>query len=295
MAPQTDDQADKEGPIEHQETQPESFNSDDDNNNANDGGDADDDGRPITYTDEELDAIRQVRTKLIEEYGIEESRIGLKFLAVATINCKLRVEETCKKMIKLFEIMETLDCPDGIDDELWKPEAAHELKPYAPVGRDYQGASIIWIQGGGKVPKEEERNHCHASIMHFMAIHADMISLKQGVTFVIDVSKSPEGPKIGNEKRLQNFYQAFPQRPQSILIAGTNRLTRIIVNASIKLASLFTKQKVLDRIEFVTVEDAASRVPLSSAPKYVGGQGGGIDNLEDWVKDRLENFPMPEL
>ena len=158
-----------------------------------------------------------------------------------------------------------------------------------------KGASIIWIVGGGKVSKEEERNHCHASLMHFMAIHADMISLRHGVTFVIDVSKTPEGPKMGNERQLQNFYQSFPQRPQSILIAGTNELTRIIVNTSIKLANLFTKHKVVDRIQFVTVEDAKNKIPLSSAPKYVGGQGGNIENIEDWVKERIVNFPLPEI
>jgi hypothetical protein len=131
--------------------------------------------------------------------------------------------------------------------------------------------------------------------MHFMAVHADAISLREGITFVIDVSKSPPPPKIGNEKNIQSFYQAFPQRPQAILIAGTNTITRVLVNASIKLASLFTKQKVLDRIKFVTIEQAKNSVPLASAPKYVGGEGGGIESLQQWVKERLENFPAPEL
>jgi len=53
--------------------------------------------------------------------------------------------------------MEQLGCEDGIDDELWKPNAKHELKPYAPTGTDHRGCSITWIQAGGNVPKEEER------------------------------------------------------------------------------------------------------------------------------------------
>eukprot|EP00957_Ditylum_brightwellii_P178161 13569831-Ditylum_brightwellii.AAC.1 len=44
----------------------------------------------IIYTAEELQAMRDVRAKLTKEHGIEESPIGSIFLAVTTINCKLR-------------------------------------------------------------------------------------------------------------------------------------------------------------------------------------------------------------
>ena len=70
---------------------------------------------------------------------------------------------------------------------------------------------------------------------------------------------------------------------------------RTFVNGSIKLASLFIKQKILQRIHFVTVEDAKSYLPLKNAPKYVGGGGGGIENYEEWVRERLEQLPFPEL
>ena len=112
---------------------------------------------PIIYSDEELDAMRQVRAKLSTEHNIEPSRVGSAFLAVATINCKLRVDETADKIFKLLGLMEKLGCEDGIDDELWKPHAKHELKAYSPVGRDHRGCSITWINGGGRVSKEEER------------------------------------------------------------------------------------------------------------------------------------------
>ena len=131
--------------------------------------------------------------------------------------------------------------------------------------------------------------------MHYLAAHADATTLRQGITMVIDVSVSPKPPKVGNESMIQSFYQAFPQRPQAILIAGTTRVTRVIVNASIKVASLFTKQKVLDRIQFVSIEEAKRKVPLSSAPRYVGGQGGGVESTVAWVYERLQNFPVPEL
>lgn len=252
--------------------------------------------KPVIYTAEELGAMREVKAKLLMDHGIVESRIGLAFLAVATINCKLRVEEAVKKIKKFLDMMALLGCPEGIDNELWKPEAAHELKSYEPCGKDFKGSSMIWINSNGrKVEEDEQRFHVHACIMHFLAVHADAVSLRQGITMVIDVSVSPKGRKVGNEKEIQGFYQAFPQRPQAIMIAGTTRVTRMVVNASIKVASLFTKQKVLDRIQFVSIEEAKHKVPLSSAPRYVGGQGGGVESTVSWVYERLENFPIPEL
>ena len=101
--------------------------------------------------------------------------------------------------------------------------------------------------------------------------------------------------KTGNEKLIQSFYQAMPQRPQIIMVAGCSLPTRAFVNVSIKLASLFIKQKLLQRILFVTVKQAAGSLAEGSAPVYVGGKGGGIDNYEAWVKERLQKLPKPEL
>jgi len=251
-------------------------------------------GGPIVYTDEELTAMRQVRTTLLEEHGIEESRVSRKFLAVATINCKLRVDETVKKITKMLEIMGELGCGDGIDNQLWKPEAKHELSPYLPTGRDHRGCSITWIRGSGGVSKEDERYHCQACIMQYLAVHADAKTLRRGVSFIVDMSNK-QSSKVGNEKLIQSFYQSIPQRPQIILIAGAGYITRTVVNASIKLASVFTKQKILQRIHFTSIEEAKRMFPQDSAPTIVGGKGGGIESYEDWVKERLGKLPVPDL
>mmetsp|Transcript_13499 Transcript_13499/g.29327 ORF Transcript_13499/g.29327 Transcript_13499/m.29327 type:complete len:398 (+) Transcript_13499:128-1321(+) len=272
--------------LRKQETQPESFS---DSESSLPSG-------VIIYSDEEVTAMRQVRAKLKEEHGVEESRVGSAFLAVATINCKLKVDETVVKITKLLEIMEQLGCADGIDDELWKPSAKHEFRSYPPVGTDARGCSITWIRGSGRVSKEEERNHVHGCIMQYLAVHSDANTLRNGVSFIIDLTgKDNKTPKTGNEKLIQSFYQTIPQRPQIILIAGASFATRTIVNASIKFASFFIKQKVLQRIHFVTVEEAKNMLPLKSAPVYIGGGGGGIESYEDWVEERLEQLPMPEL
>ena len=145
----------------------------------------------LVYTDDEVEAMKQVRTKLLEEHGVEKAKVCDAFLAVATINCKLRIEDTVKKIVKLLAIMEELGCEDGIDADLWKPSAVHELRSFAPgrrdissilrffsnllcfssrasstVGKCINGCHAQWIRSkGGKVTREEQRNHVHACIM----------------------------------------------------------------------------------------------------------------------------------
>mmetsp|Transcript_43242 Transcript_43242/g.73740 ORF Transcript_43242/g.73740 Transcript_43242/m.73740 type:complete len:323 (-) Transcript_43242:294-1262(-) len=284
-----------------QNTQPVSFNeydADVDGLSTNDDPDG-----PIVYSTEELDAMRAVRTKLVEEHGIAESRVHPAFLAVATINCKLRADETAEKIKKMLELMEKLGCPDGVTGDLWKPEAAYELHPYMAVGRDRRGCCCTWIcNSKNGVKKEDERAHVHASIMQYLSVHSDPRTLRNGISFVIDMAGKKEavlddkkGNGDSNKKLIQAFYQAMPQRPQIIMIAGCNFLMRTAINLSIKLASMFIKQKILARIFFVSVEDAKSRLPEGNAPVYAGGAAAGITNHEEWVKMRLEKLTIPEL
>ncbi|KAL7546898.1 hypothetical protein ACHAWF_010229 [Thalassiosira exigua] len=264
-------------------TQPESFSDNEEEDEA------------IVYTEEEIDAMRQVRAKLVEEHGIEESRVGSLFLAVTTVVGKLRVDETADKIVKLLGLMEELGCPDGIDDELWKPTAAHELENYAAVGKDLEGCQTIWVKGK-KTPEEEERNHCHACIMNYLAGYADPKTLRNGHSFFIDLSvRNDDAANVGNEQKLQSFYQAIPGRPRAIVLAGAGFFLRTVVQASINVASLFIKQKILERIHFVTLDDAKAMLPSESVPTYAGGEGGGIEDQGEWVKRRLERLPVPAL
>ena len=251
----------------------------------------------MVYTDDEVQAMKQVRTKL-EEHGIDKARVCDEFLAVATINCKLRIEETVKKIVKLLAIMTELGCEDGITSNLWKPGAAHELKSFAPVGKCNNGCHAQWIRKGGSVTREEQRNHVHACVMFYLANNRDARTLRNGMIFVFDMTGRDDmatEKRQGNEKLIQSFYQALPSRPQSINIVGCSFLLRSFINASIKVASLFIKQKILARIHFSNMEDVKKHFPEESIPKYAGGEGGGIENYGDWIKDRLDDFPLPIL
>jgi hypothetical protein len=220
-------------------------------------------------------------------------RIGLKSLAVATINNKCRVKDAADKYVKWLDAVGKFGIV-SLDDELWKESATPMLRSYASCGLDKDGHSIFWIKGDQPVQKDEETLAIQAGLMYFFAIHADNASLHEGISFVIDVSKQPD-KKIGNEQKMQNAWQAFPLRPQRIFISGAGQIKRLFINALLKVAAFFSKQKVLDRIAFATLEMVLDEIPIASAPVYVGGNGGNVEDLGVWVKGRLDHFTVPAL
>jgi hypothetical protein len=249
------------------------------------------DTSPVVYGDDELAAIREVKAALIKS-GIDESRIGARTLAVTTINSKLRIDESVQKYSTWLKALEQFGV-NSLNDAEFKEEYAQYLRSYAACGKDFQGRSTFWIKGGAIMP-EEEKCAVEAGIMYFMAIHADNVSLHQGITFVIDTSQQP-ATRIGNESKLQKAWSSFPLRPQRVYITGANQVKRFFINSLIKIAALFTKQKILDRIRFAEMEEVLKEVPHESVPVYVGGEGGGIQDLIEWVKFRLEQFPTPNV
>mmetsp|Transcript_13662 Transcript_13662/g.20796 ORF Transcript_13662/g.20796 Transcript_13662/m.20796 type:complete len:281 (+) Transcript_13662:52-894(+) len=254
----------------------------------------------IVYSDEELEAMRKVKRRLEEEDGL--THINLRFLAYTVIACKNRVDDSVSKYRKFLKAISV--CGDGsltnveTDDDMWKdPNVESFLRDfYEPCGVDNEGRQILWINGGDKpITEDMEITSVRAGILFTAAIHSDSKSLREGITFVIDTSKQGNKKKIGNESKMQKLNQSYPLRPQSIYIAGSSYATRIVINGLIKVASLFTKQKILQRLKFVTMEEAVSLVPRESAPKYVGGKAGGIDDVVEWTKKRYASLPVPDI
>lgn len=63
----------------------------------------------------------------------------------------------------------------------------------------------------------------------------------------------------------------MPLRPQTVLIAGASYPLRIIINTLITITLVFSKEKVLDWIEFVSSEEALNSIPKASVPVFLGG------------------------
>ncbi|KAL3935296.1 MAG: hypothetical protein SGBAC_009167 [Bacillariaceae sp.] len=252
------------------------------------------------YSDDEMIAIQAVYDKLTKQEEMEGSKIGLRALALTTIVSKLRVDEASEKYSKFLKALETVDI-DGIafsdtevDAYMKKPQVATQLGAYAVCGKDNEGRSIFWIKGKEILPGDETPA-CQAGILYWLAIHADEKSLQEGITFCIDTSSRTSMSKHGNEKKLQKINQSYPLRPQSIMIAGASAVMRVAINGLLKVASLFTKQKILQRIKFVTIPQALESIPKESSPKYLGGDGGNIENSDGWIADRIHSFPIPAI
>lgn len=258
-------------------------------------------GGPIVYTSAELDAIQSVYDKLTNDEKMDPSRIGLRALALTTIVSKLRVDEAVAKFKKFYAALETCDIQSlsfsdtEIDATLSDSAVTNKLDAYAPCGTDFEGRSVMWICGSSERLPGEEGVSTKAGVLYWLALHADERSLREGITFCIDLSKKKEMSKHGNEKKLRRMDQSYPLRPQSIMIAGASTVMRVSINVLIKIASVFSSQKILDRIEFVTVNKAFQSLPKASAPIYLGGGGGGINDVINWISQRFASFPIPDI
>lgn len=251
----------------------------------------------ITYSSEELEVMRVVRRRLEKDHGL--SYVNPRFLAYTVIASKNRVDEATDKYRKFLQATALCDMdivePDDI--LLGDPAVADQLvRAYAPTGVDHEGRQIMWISGGSSgVEKDMEKSAIRAGILYTMAVHADQKSLREGITFVVDTSKHGTMEKIGNESKLQTINKSYPLRPQAILIAGSSKATRIVINGLIKVFSLFVSKKILQRIEFVSQEQAMEKVPKESGPVYLGGGGGGINDVVEWTKIRYASLPTPDI
>jgi hypothetical protein len=242
------------------------------------------------YTNEERDAVLAVRSQLLAA-GVPRSKLGELELITVTLVAKCRVAEAVEK----FNTWQTCLLDQFGVDDLWSPSADRELEHQwhrlAVAGVDEASRQMMWIHGGG-TQLAEERLTIWASALYFLAVHADLTSLRNGITLVIDTSNSPK-KKVGNERRLQVAWQNFPVRPQHIFILGTTFVTRITVNAIIAFASLFAKNKVIQRIQFDYLARVGALVGKHNLPERHGG--APQPPTPEWVRQRLAGFPRMNL
>lgn len=257
------------------------------------------------WTEEEIQAGKETKKLLEADEKFDNKYISKRELWLCVVNCKFRPEKAKDKYVKWTGEMKSSFGINSFDDVYrgispdgkghdggWK-----ELEPlftaYAGCGRDDKDRSIMWIKTR-PTQIEEEQNAVRVGAIFYTAVHADMVSMREGITFVLDTVGNDMTSKIGNESKLQKVYQAIPLRPQKIFILGAGWLKRTLINGIIAFASLFTKEKVIDRIEFCEQARVEESVSKESMPVHRGGKGGSIDSNEkvvQWVRERLANFP----
>lgn len=271
-------------------------------------------GEELPWTQEELHAFYVTRDLLLSSsgpYKLPVEKLSVRNLMLATLNCKCRPPKAAKKYSLWLKALETFGISsfDSILSEVGvtgdgggSEEGWELLKPmltaFAGCGLDKQNRSIMWIRARPTLI-EEEQHSVRASSLYFTAIHADLTSIRQGITFVLDIS-SPDSlaKKIGNEDKLQRYYQSMPLRPQTIYFVGATAWKRILVNAIISLASVFTSEKVIDRVRFAELDEVKTKIDDASIPCYMGGhcQLDTNDKVWAWMRERLKSFPpLPDL
>ena len=274
------------------------------------------------WSDEEIASCKQTKILLKASKDFDQRFLSDREIFLTTVNCKFRSDKAVEKMITWtnemrdsFGINSFTDVFDGIgangegSDEEWE-RLSDLFTAYAGCGLDRHRRSIMWIRTRPTVLKEE-RDAVRCGVVYFTAVHADMVSMRNGITFVIDTTKNDMVNKTGNESKLQRVYQSIPLRPQNIFILGAGWFKRAAINFLISFASLFTKDKVIDRVRFATIDEVKVEISEQNLPAYlksgtVGGEqvnalatGGGLEDnkhVVNYVRRRLREFPpIPAL
>jgi hypothetical protein len=285
----------------------------------------------IVYTLLELDAIRQAQDLLLDANfckknkrakPFSEKQISKRHLAVTVLISKSRPKEAAVKYLQWIQGLSTWGIHEFSDEQLTNPPKRSDfyLRAYKLAGRDINGSRIFWIDGKNPIPNdaEEEKMAIYAGLRYQMAVHADAKTIREGLTFVIDVTNKPK-EKVGNEKRLQSSYNVYPLRPQHIFIIGANRLVRTSINLLLKVTGFVSKVKILRRIKFVTLDEATDTenggsIPKENLPQHLKSLDKLMANMDikdeekkshtettsteavvQWVNQQISQIPMPDI
>ena len=252
---------------------------------------------PESLTAEELAACVAVYRACVAA-ALPISMLSAQLVIMATLTSKLRIEKTVPTLKAMHaEVFEAyaLD-PDAIGFDA-SPNTIQtkwgECEPfwnrYRVCGKDEDGRSIMWI-AGGKTERDAEKQLVHTSVLFFLAVHADLATLRGGVTFVIDTTHAPTS-KVGNERKLQKTWQSMPLRPQHFYIMGATWFKRLAINALLKFAAVFSNSKVIERIRFADLEEVTVQVGAASLPSEYGGDDRSTVSTSEWVAARLAAYP----
>lgn len=138
------------------------------------------------------------------------------------MNCKLRVENAVEKYKEFLGVLELYGLGTPHDLLTQSFDVIDAFFPRFSIcgdNRDKEGRSVMWINGA-LTREEDETRLIRTSCLMFLACHADLVTLREGITMCIDTSTAPD-EKVGNERKLQETWQAYPVRPQHFFISAS--------------------------------------------------------------------------
>lgn len=258
------------------------------------------------YSTIEIECFKECKRRL-EAQSIP---ISLREMVLTCYVANLAAEEAAMKYVKWLEGLKEFgfksfaeawgDIPRNGKPHVAWDEIAFRFRNYAACGKDTRGSSVFWVRANdeGIVLPGEEISAIRAGLVYTLAMHADLATLRQGVTFVIDI-KEFDISKHKRNSKLENYRQSLPVRPIRIFILGANIFTKALINSIISVAKMVSQNELFSKISFADIDEVTQEIPAASLPLYRGGQGGGISTNEElisWTQSRLANFTLlPKL
>lgn len=260
-----------------------------------------------TFTDPELRAARETKRILRSLRSSEGDLLALsdREIMLCAMVSKLRPEKAADKhkrwldALQKFGVCSFADLYGELDSEDGWAALAKQMSVFAPCGTDKHQRALMWIRGR-PIPPSEELATVRASCIFHLAVHADLHTLRNGVTLVLDTASDDTMLRVGNELKFQRLWQSMPLRPQRFYILGAGPVKRILINALISVVSYVAGgDKIVSRIRFASLNDVLHGVEVEALPEHVGGKAGGFSDAAahlNWIRERFKSFPaVPEL
>lgn len=152
------------------------------------------------------------------------------------------------------------------------------------------GLNVGWVIPDG-MDLEEAPKAILAGLTYMSAIAADLHTLRNGLYVIFDSESSGKhGVSLSIGKRMLKSIPLMPIRPQALFMVEPSTLKRVVLRTMIGLIKMIVSSKIMGRIELTKIEGVLETVPEDKFPIRTEPQ---VEAVAAFVKDRLDNFPLP--
>ena len=258
------------------------------------------------FTKEERLAVETLETNLRQQLG--DAWVERRVVIVVSFANKLSVPRATEVYCRWVEMLRTYGSLKSVQDLLGNE--CEDLRAHLvanprfhdflmPAGKDFDGRQVMWEHGIMSVAKGQQQAILRLVTLLWLAVHADLHTLRDGVTIVHTVAAN-DGKTLMRRMTRSTIAAmcTFPLRPQKILVAGLGKNGTVFARQIVSVIYHVTRTKLLERLQFVNWETLWQHVPHESIPTYkgvpgfpsFGGYAGETDSVT-WIESRLALFP----